>query len=153
MSVRERLLKRRSGLLQDSAQAVSSYGMHMADGATEDFDRDFTLSQVSSGQDLLYEVEEALKRIQNDTYGRCELTGKPIPQKRLDALPWTRFTAEASAQLERQGALPRAHLGSLPPEHGAMIETEDEEKPAKEEELTATSLFPSDDPVKPKSAR
>ncbi|MBV9999423.1 MAG: TraR/DksA C4-type zinc finger protein [Verrucomicrobia bacterium] len=56
--------------------------------------------------ELIEEVNEALGRIEGGTYGRCELTGKPIPAERLDAIPWTRFTAEAEAQLEREGQAP-----------------------------------------------
>jgi hypothetical protein len=55
----------------------------------------------------------ALERIDDGTYGLCELTGRPIPWKRLEAVPWTRFTVQAEAQLEN-GAHP--HIGSL----GAM---------------------------------
>src|SRR5213075_932289 len=71
------------------------------------------LSLLSSDQDAIYEIEEALKRIEKGTYGVCELTGKPIPKARLDAIPWTRFTVEAQAQLERDGALRSRKLGAL----------------------------------------
>ena len=53
------------------------------------------MSLLSSDQDAIYEIEEALKRIEKNTYGICELTGKAIPKARLDAIPWTRFTVEA----------------------------------------------------------
>jgi len=48
--------------------------------------RDFALSLLSSDQDAMYEIEEALKRIEKNTYGVCELTGKPIPKTRLEAI-------------------------------------------------------------------
>jgi len=50
-------------------------------------------------------LQEALKRIEKGTYGVCELTNKPIPRARLEAIPWTRFTVTAQAQLEKDGAL------------------------------------------------
>jgi hypothetical protein len=80
-----------------------------------------------------------LKRIEKDTYGICELTNKSIPKARLDAIPWTRFTVEAQAQLEREGALRQKRLGALGTVDSAgsvEIEEEDEveEKPAKEKE-------------------
>jgi hypothetical protein len=83
--------------------------------------------------------EEALKRIEKDAYGTCELTGKPIPRARLDAIPWTRFTVEAQAQLEREGALRQKRLGALGTiDSAGAAETEDddevEEKPAREKE-------------------
>lgn len=111
--LRERLLQQMDGLAKDSAQEVPSYSLHMADSGTDNFDRDFALSLLSSDQDALYEIEEAIKRIEKGTYGICELTGKPIPKARLDAIPWARFTVEAQAQLEREGALRQRRLGVL----------------------------------------
>ncbi len=58
-------------------------------------------------------IDEALKRIEKNTYGICELTVKPIPKARLEAIPWARFTVQAQAQLEREGALRQRRLGSL----------------------------------------
>ena len=135
----ERLLSQMSGLANESAEEMASYSLHMADSGTDNFDRDFALSLLSSDQDAIYEIEEALKRIERNTYGICELTGKHIPKARLDAIPWTRFTVEAQAQLEREGALRQRRLGQLctVDSAGAVeIEEEDEveEKPAKEKE-------------------
>ena len=92
---------------------MAGYSLHMADSGTDNFDRDFALSLLSSDQDAVYEIEEALKRIDRKTYGVCELTGKQIPKARLEAIPWTRFTVDAQAQLEREGALRSRRLGSL----------------------------------------
>jgi RNA polymerase-binding transcription factor DksA len=50
---------------------------------------------------MLVEIDAALERIREGTYGMCELTGKTIPDERLRALPWTRFTREAAEQLEK----------------------------------------------------
>jgi RNA polymerase-binding transcription factor DksA len=83
----------------------------MADAGTDHYDRDFALGMLSSEQDAVYEIEEALNRIRDGTYGVCELTGKRIPEARLEAIPWTRFTAEAEKELEKGGALKRARLG------------------------------------------
>src|SRR5438046_5452140 len=102
-----------SGLAKESAEEMPGYSLHMADSGTDNFDRDFALSLLSSDQDAIYEIEEALKRIERSTYGVCELTQKPIPTARLDAIPWTRFTVEAQAQLEREGALRQRKLGQL----------------------------------------
>jgi RNA polymerase-binding transcription factor DksA len=112
----------------------------MADSGTDNFDRDFALSLLSSDQDAIYEIEEALKRIEKNTYGICELTQKQIPKLRLAAIPWTRFTVEAQAQLEREGALRQRRLGQLGTvdnaggSETAEEEEEAEEKPAKEKE-------------------
>ena len=139
LDLRERLLRQMNGLAKESAEEMASYSLHMADSGTDNFDRDFALSLLSSDQDALYEIEEALKRIEKATYGICELTGKTIPKARLDAIPWTRFTVEAQAQLEREGALRQKRLGALGTidSTGAVEmeeEEEAEEKPAKEKE-------------------
>ena len=113
LELREQLVKQMSGLAEESAQELAGYSLHMADSGTDNFDRDFALSLLSSDQDAVYEIEEALKRIERKTYGVCELTGKVIPRARLEAIPWTRFTVEAQAQLEREGALKSRRLGAL----------------------------------------
>jgi DnaK suppressor protein len=113
LELREQLVRQMSGLAEESAQELAGYSLHMADSGTDNFDRDFALSLLSSDQDAVYEIEEALKRIERKTYGVCELTGKPIPRTRLEAIPWTRFTVEAQAQLEREGALKSRRLGQL----------------------------------------
>ena len=139
LDLRERLLRQMNGLAKDSAEEMSGYSLHMADSGTDNFDRDFALSLLSSDQDAVYEIEEALKRIERDVFGICELTGKPIPRIRLDAIPWTRFTVEAQAQLEREGSLRQKRLGALGTiDSAGAAETEEdeeaEEKPAKEKE-------------------
>ena len=140
VELRERLTNQMTGLAKESAAEMEGYSLHMADSGTDNFDRDFALSLLSSDQDALYEIDEALKRLQKGTYGICELTGKPIPRARLEAIPWTRFTVEAQAQLEREGVLRQRRLGSLgsvdsvgTPEVEEEIE-EEPEKPAKEKE-------------------
>ncbi len=137
--LRDRLISQMSGLAKESAEQMASYSLHMADSGTDNFDRDFALSLLSSDQDAIYEIEEALRRIERNTYGVCELTGRPIPKARLEAIPWTRFTVEAQAQLEREGALRQRRLGSLGTidATGAIeVEEEDEaeEKAPKEKE-------------------
>ncbi len=66
---------------------------------------------LSSEQNAVYEIDEALDRIRNGSYGVCELTGRKIEPQRLEAIPWTRFSAEAERQLEKEGGVPRARLG------------------------------------------
>ena len=139
LDLREQLVRQMNGLAKESAEQLPGYSMHMADSGTDNFDRDFALSLLSSDQDAIYEIDEALKRIERGSYGVCELTGKAIPKARLDAIPWARFTVEAQGQLEREGALRHRRLGSLGTlDAGAPAEIEEddevEEKPAKEKE-------------------
>ncbi|MSU21243.1 MAG: transcriptional regulator [Pedosphaera sp.] len=139
LDLRDRLRNQMNGLAKESAEEMASYSLHMADSGTDNFDRDFALSLLSADQDAVYEIEEALKRIEKGTFGICELTGKPIPKTRLDAIPWTRFTVEAQAQLERDGALRQRRLGTLGSVDSVGAteveeEEEAEERPAKEKE-------------------
>ena len=113
LDLRDQLLRQMNGLAKESAQELPGYSLHMADSGTDNFDRDFALSLLSSDQDAVFEIEEALKRIERKTYGVCELTNKSIPKARLEAIPWTRFTVDAQAQLEREGALKSRRLGAL----------------------------------------
>jgi DnaK suppressor protein len=132
LELREQLMNQMNGLAKESAQEMAGYSLHMADSGTDNFDRDFALSLLSADQDSVYEIEEALKRIEKKTYGICELTGKTIPKARLEAIPWTRFTVEAQAQLERDGALRQRRLGQLGTIDNASlteVETDEDEQP------------------------
>ena len=104
----EETLKRSS---KDDAGDLSSYGQHMADAGTDTFDRDFALSLVSSEQEALSEVEAAIKRIKDGSYGICENTQKPIAKERLLAVPFTRFSAEAQKTIERNRHRSRTQAG------------------------------------------
>ena len=127
VELRDQLQRQMNGLAKESAQEISGYSLHMADSGTDNFDRDFALSLLSSDQDAMYEIEEALKRIEKNTYGICELTGKPIPRARLEAIPWARFTVQAQAQLERDGALRQRRLGQLGSVDSLAIADSDED--------------------------
>ena len=137
MELRDQLIRQMNGLAKESAEEMAGYSLHMADSGTDNFDRDFALSLLSSDQDALYEIEEALKRIERNTFGVCELTGKAIPHARLEAIPWTRFTVQAQAQLERDGLLRQRRLGALGTVDSvgvAEIETEEDDREEKSKE-------------------
>ena len=80
---------------------IASYSQHMADEGTDNFDRDFALSLVSNEQEALAEIEEAIGRIFDGTYGVCEITGEPIDKERLLAVPFTKHSLEGQKQLEK----------------------------------------------------
>ncbi|MCC5788404.1 MAG: TraR/DksA C4-type zinc finger protein [Opitutales bacterium] len=80
---------------------LSSYSQHMADAGTDAFDRDFALNLLSTEQEALAEIEAAIQRIHNGTYGICEITGKPINKSRLVAVPFARFSVEGQAEYEK----------------------------------------------------
>jgi RNA polymerase-binding transcription factor DksA len=104
----EETLKRSA---KDDAGDLSSYGQHMADAGTDTFDRDFALSMVANEQEALSEIDAAIKRIHDGTYGICEVTQKPIAKERLLAVPFTRNTAEAQKNLERNRHRSRTQAG------------------------------------------
>ncbi len=111
LELRDRLANRQADLTKDALDEQPSFSSHMADAATDTYDRDFALGMLSSEQDASYEIEQAIYRIQTGSFGVCELSGKPIEAGRLEAIPWTRFGAAAEKQLEREGALKRTRLG------------------------------------------
>lgn len=123
-------LRQKETLTQDANEELPNYSEHMADAGTDSYDRDFALSMLSSDQNALYEIDEAIRRIETGTYGICEITGKPISVKRLEAIPWARFTVEAEKQLEQRGVVNRAHLGAL----GSLSEGGSSEEEVEENE-------------------
>ncbi|MGJ8651335.1 MAG: TraR/DksA family transcriptional regulator [Opitutaceae bacterium] len=102
--VRDELDLHTADTLKHSAREdsdISGYGNHQADAATDAFDRDFALSLVSNEQDALNEIEEAIQRIKNGSYGICEVTGKAIPKERLSAVPFARFSVQGQSEYEK----------------------------------------------------
>jgi RNA polymerase-binding transcription factor DksA len=107
---RDYLLHRQGDLVKDASEEQPAFSLHMADAGTDSFDRDFALSRLSAEQDAVYEIDDAMMRIRRGTYGICELTGKPIERERLEAIPWTRFSAAAEQDLEKEGSVRRTRL-------------------------------------------
>ena len=122
------------GTLRSRAEGseASAFGMHQADAGSDAYDRDFALSLLSQEQDALYEIDEALKRIEVGTYGKCEMSGKPIPRARLEAIPFARFTVECQSQLEKQSRATR-----IRPSVTSLFGLTEEEGGESEEEETA----------------
>ena len=95
----EEVLKRSA---KEDAGDLSSYGQHLADAGSESFERDMAYNLISNQKEILAEIEEAIKRIKNGTYGICEVTGQPIPESRLSSIPYTRCTKEGQEIKERE---------------------------------------------------
>lgn len=116
--LRDTMLDSMAGVAKDTLRSrpegseASAFGMHQADAGSDAYDKDFALSLLSQEQDALYEIEEALKRIENGTYGVCEMSGKPIPAARLEALPFARLTVECQAEFERTKKFQRSRVPS-----------------------------------------
>ena len=112
---RSRLRSIRDGFVADgltsesedeSLGELSSVDQHQADVGTETFNRERDLSILERVQAELADVEHALQRLDDGTYGTCEACGKPIDDNRLEALPAARFCLEDQATAEREVRLP-----------------------------------------------
>lgn len=86
--------------LRSSGGNLSHMPIHMADIGTDTYDQDFKLGMAETERQLIMEIDEALERIENKTYGVCQMTGKPIPKARLEAKPWAKYTIEAARLIE-----------------------------------------------------
>jgi DnaK suppressor protein len=138
IEARTQLSRHKNGHADMAKEEQAAFSLHMADAGTDEFDRDFALSLMSSEQDSLFEIEQALTRIRNGTYGTCELTGEPIESERLAAVPWARFSANAQRELEQNGSVRRTQLaqrGSLTASEPSAASDDDaeEEAPARPE--------------------
>lgn len=80
--------------------SLSKLPQHMADAGSDTYDQTLNLDLASSQRKLLKEIDDALARIENKTYGVCELLGKPIRKERLDNTPWARYSIEAARRVE-----------------------------------------------------
>ena len=85
-----------------SGSEASGSGMHQGDAGSDAYDRDFALNLLSKEQDALEEIQAALERITAGSYGICEISGKKIPQARLEAMPFARLTVECQSQWEKE---------------------------------------------------
>ena len=137
LDLRDDILGQMQGIAQDSLRVrpegseASGFGMHQADAGTDAYDKDFALSLLSQEQDALYEIAEALKRIEAGTYGICEMSGEPIPLQRLEAAPHARFTVACQRQVELQSRFERRWESV--PQFGEAAEAGEEEDEAGEE--------------------
>lgn len=99
-SVKMGLMQHSNDTLKRSQKEDAGDISTSADAGTDNFDRDFALSLLSTEQEALKEIEAAIRRIHNGTYGTCEITGEPIAAERLEAVPFTRFSLEGQRQHE-----------------------------------------------------
>lgn len=90
-----------SETIRNDGGSAAAFGMHQADAGSDAYDRDFALSLLGKEQDALYEINEALKRIETGTYGLCEGTGERIPEERLEAMPFARYSVTYQEKIER----------------------------------------------------
>jgi DnaK suppressor protein len=94
-----------SDALRSESGNLSHLPQHMADAGSDSYETSLSLDLAAADRRLIKEIDEALRRIENRTYGLCEHTGRPIGVARLAELPWARFSIEAARELERRGGL------------------------------------------------
>src|SRR5204863_1055734 len=114
---REILVRKRSQLVGDVSHmedealrsgsgSLSNLPQHMADQGSDAYDQALSLDIAAADRRLIKEIDDAIPRIDNGTYGVCQLTGKPIRAERLEELPWARYSIEAARELERRPMRP-----------------------------------------------
>ena len=86
---------------KEASGDISGYTYHMADVATDSYDREFSLGLASNERQLIYELDDALKKIEEGKYGICEECKGLIPKTRLKALPYARLCLKCQQAKER----------------------------------------------------
>ena len=126
LDLRDQLMDAMYGVQQETLRKAaegnesSGSGMHQGDAGSDAYDRDFALNMLSKEQDALQEIEAALERIAKGVYGICEMSGKKIPQPRLEAIPFARLTVKCQTRWEKE--CPQRQFRSEDPVAKAMME-------------------------------
>ncbi len=103
----EKLRAQMSHMLRDSTEDVKAsddakgYSQHQADEGTDDFIRTVSLKVSSEEINVLRQIDRALEKIVENTYGVCDMTGEEIPLARLEAIPYATMTVKAQEKLEK----------------------------------------------------
>jgi len=87
---------------KDASGDLSGYSLHMADQASDNFERDFSLGLAHNEQEILHRIEAALKRIEEKTYGLCSECQKNITKQRLKAVPYAELCIQCQEALEKK---------------------------------------------------
>jgi len=85
---------------REASGDLSGYSFHMADVASDNYEVEFSLGRASDEQNILYTIDEALKRVEDGSYGSCTQCGRQIPKKRLNALPHTELCIACQSKTE-----------------------------------------------------
>ncbi len=112
LTLRERVSGEYTTLSRDNLEA-NQRDPSLSDQGTDTFDREMELNMMGSEQEVLFEIDAALRRIEKGTYGICELTGQPISIERLQTLPYVRYTVRAQSELEKGRAHYRPFGGTM----------------------------------------
>jgi DnaK suppressor protein len=112
-------------VLKDSGSELSHVPIHMADLGSDSYEQEFTLDLMDSERKLISEIDNALARIENGTYGICEMDEKPIPKPRLEAIPWALYCIVCASSSEKKNLDKRNEASR---KYGYTSDIEDEEE-------------------------
>ena len=87
---------------KEASGDLSGYSLHMADMASDNFEREFSLNLASGERETLLKIDEALKRIEEKTYGKCISCGKKISKRRLSAVPYAKLCVPCKEEEEKK---------------------------------------------------
>ena len=87
---------------RDASGDLSAYSLHMADMATDNYDREFALNLADNEQKILHRIEAALEKIENNTFGLCEVCNKKITKIRLKAVPYAELCVPCQEKVEKK---------------------------------------------------
>lgn len=109
LDLRDNLVDQMNGIARETIRGGgddgSAFGMHQADAGSDSYDRDFALNLLSQEQDALAEIDEALQRIVNGSYGICDVSGDMIPEMRLEAMPFARRTVSCQEKMDQEESM------------------------------------------------
>ena len=141
------LLEKRQEILADvccieenvfqSGGELSSMPLHMADIGTDSYEQEFSLGLMAEERKNLFEIQQALLRIDQGTFGICEGLGIPIEENRLEAIPWARYSMEY-ARMKEKGIYGAAFIKRRP------IDIKREEEPDEEDLSSDDSVLDTD---------
>ena len=106
LDLRDGIVDAMNGITHDTLKNTDGMetgggGMHTGDAGSDAYDRDFALNLLAKEQDALSEIEQAITRCETGKYGICEMSGEKIPNERLEAIPFARYTVQCQAHWEK----------------------------------------------------
>jgi DnaK suppressor protein len=88
-------------LQKDASGDLSGYSIHMADVASDNYERELSLGLAANERELLHKIDNALKRLKDRDFGECEACGKAIGLKRLSAVPYAMMCIKCQEQSDK----------------------------------------------------
>ena len=101
---------------------LSGSGQHTADAGSDAYDRDLALNLLSKEQDALYEIQDAIRRLEKGVYGYCEISGEKIMKERIEAIPFCRLTVQVQERWEEKHGKLRFRRSDEPGYTGATLD-------------------------------